>query len=152
MVIDFQWYRYNNGQVIPKELASCDNNSRISHFLFKPIASYGSLSDKERREAMYVFSHHHGLRWDDGFIKLSEFDKIVERLCWSANVVYVKGREKVDFLKRILPCKRIVDVREAGKISPKMPKCMFHTSNYCVCALVIVQELYEFLVNNKYSD
>ncbi|KAK9710840.1 hypothetical protein QE152_g25827 [Popillia japonica] len=47
--------------------------------------------------------------WTEGYTPLSEFDDIVRKLCADAEVVCVKGKEKKEFLSRILD-KRIVDV------------------------------------------
>lgn len=148
VVIDFQWYRFNGKSVIPKELAICDSDRRISHFVFRPFISFGCLSVKDREVARYLFNKYHSLMWEDGFISLNSFDDIVKRFCYEADVVYVKGYEKVQFLKTIINNKNVIDVKEAGRILPGKPSCMFHRSDYCVCALTNVQRLYEFLMNN----
>lgn len=144
IVVDIQWYRGCNGTLIPKELATCDNKFRMSHFVFKPFTSFASLNVQEQRTARYVYNHHHHLKWDDGFTLLSEFDDIIKRLCCECDVVYVKGQEKVDIIRTIVN-KRVVNLTEAEKIKSGKPSCAFHFSSDCVCALSNVKNLYKFL-------
>ncbi|KAK9674646.1 hypothetical protein QE152_g40957, partial [Popillia japonica] len=156
IILDFQWYRFNSDIILPKELASCDSDFKRSHFVFRPVFSFGALtiadqhvanyafykhhglkwtegytplivtlneviscSDRglsfgaltiaDQHVANYAFYKHHGLKWTEGYTPLSEFDDIVRKLCADAEVVCVKGKEKKEFLSRILD-KRIVDV------------------------------------------
>lgn len=150
IVIDFQWYRFN-GNMIPKELATCDDEFRRSHFLFKPIFSFGSMTAEDQRVARYVFSYYHGLKWEDGYTVVGEFDEIIKRLCFGVDLVFVKGREKLEYLKCILD-KRIIDLVDAQKIMRGKPSCSFHTGNYVVCAMSNVEALYKFLVDIRLSE
>lgn len=145
VIIDFQWYRCSGESVVPKELAICDDDKRISHFVFRPITSYASMSVKDREVASYVFNNCHGIKWDDGFVLVSEFDEIIRRFTRGVDVVYVKGYEKLRFLKNIIGNKNVVDLKEADKILPGVPSCMFHYNKWVVCALSNVQKLYIYL-------
>lgn len=145
VIIDFQWYRFNGNGVVPKELAICDSDYRVGHFVFRPFTSFGCLAIKDREVARYLFNNYHGIMWNDGFMPLTSFDDIVISFCYDADVVYVKGYEKVQFLKSIISNKQIVDVKEAGKIMPGKPSCIFHRLDYCVCALTNVYKLYDYI-------
>lgn len=145
IVIDFQWYCYETYTLIPKELATCDSDCRRSHFIFKPVLSFASLKDEDKRVARYAYNYHHGLRWEEGYISVSEFDRIIKRLCSDVDVVYVKGREKLEFLKSILN-KRIIDLVDANKITKEEASCSFHVGESVVCALTNVERLYRHLM------
>lgn len=146
IIVDLQWYCFDTHSIIPKELATCDSDYRRTHFLFKPVLSFASLKEEDKRVARYVYSYHHGLRWEEGYISVSEFDGIIKRLCADAKVVYVKGREKADFLQSILN-KRIIDLVDVDKIRREEPSCSFHVGSSVVCALTNVERLYHQLMN-----
>lgn len=145
IVIDFQWYRCGIHGVIPKELATCDTHFKRSHFVFKPVLSFDALTDEDKRVARYAGCYH-GLRWEEGYICATEFEGIIKRLCADVNTVYVKGREKLEFLKRILENKRIVDLIDADKIRSEEPSCSFHVGDSVVCALTNVERLHKYLM------
>lgn len=144
VILDFQWFTISRNNVIPKELASCDSEHKKSHFLFKPIVSFGALSEEDQRVARFVTGSYTGLNWEGGFTNSCEFDAIVKQLCRNVDVVYVKGRQKLDFLKHIVN-NRIVDLLEAGKITRGIPSCPFHNGNFVVCALRNVELLYTYI-------
>lgn len=145
IIIDFQWYRYNTHSIVPKELATCDSDFKRTHFVFKPVLSFASLKEEDKSVARYVYNSHHGLGWDEGYICVSQFDVIIKRLCANVDVVYVKGKEKLEFLKSILN-KRIVDLIDADKIIKEEPSCSFHVGNDVVCALTNVERLHKYLM------
>lgn len=145
IILDFQWYRFNSDIILPKELASCDSDFKRSHFVFRPVFSFGALTIADQHVANYAFYKHHGLKWTEGYTPLSEFDDIVRKLCADAEVVFVKGKEKKEFLSRILD-KRIVDVVCAEKIRKGKPACGFHASEFAVCALANVERMYAYCI------
>lgn len=151
IIIDFQWYRFNSHTLIPKELASCDGEFRRSHFIFKPVMSFGAMAVEDQRVARYAFSQCHGLKWEDGYVNAGTFDEVVKRLCMCVDVVFVKGREKLEFLKCIVD-KCIVNLVDVEKITRGKPSCSFHVGNYVVCALSNVEKFYTFLLDAKLRD
>lgn len=144
VIVDFQWYRFNKNILVPKELATCDSDFKRSHFVFKPVTSFGVLTEENQRVARYVYSYHHGLKWEDGYVAAGDFDEIVKRLCMGADLVFVKGREKLEFLKSIIDTK-IVDLVYADKIRRAEPGCGFHVGDEVVCALSVVERLFTYL-------
>lgn len=144
VIIDLQWYIFNRNHLLPKELASCDINGRISHFVFKPVISFASLTSKDRNVDRYVYHNHHKLKWEAGFTELGELDEIIRQLCHKVDIVYVKGEQKAKFLRRIVN-KRVMDLVEANKVLHGKPMCTFHASDSSVCALSNVQALYNYL-------
>lgn len=81
IIIDFQWFRLNKYDFIPKELASCTNTYKKSHFVFKPPFSFNTITKEDRRVARHTTSYHHGIHWMDGYTACSAFDEIIRRLC-----------------------------------------------------------------------
>ena len=52
----------------------------------------------------WVYRNHHGLHWDSGFVPYREAAKLITNsLNWQNDIflVYVKGREKLNFLKKL---------------------------------------------------
>lgn len=144
IIIDFQWFRFNKNNFIPKELASCTFDYKKSHFVFKPPLSFCSITRDDRRVARYTSAFYHGLNWIDGYTPCSVFDEIIKRLCVNIDVIYVKGRQKVDYLRNIVD-KRIVDLVHADNIRRGEPSCAFHINNYAVCALLNCERLYDYI-------
>lgn len=145
VIVDFQWYRFNKYILVPKELATCDNEFKRSHFVFKPVTSFGALTEEDQRVARHVYKYHHGLKWEDGYVAAGQFDEIVKRLCMGADIVFVKGREKLEFLKSIID-KKIIDLVYAERIRKCESSCVFHVGDQVVCALSVVERLFKFLV------
>lgn len=151
IIIDFQWFRLNRANIIPKELASCTSDYKKSHYIFKPPFSFATLTNEDRQVARYITAFHHGLNWCDGYISCSVFDEIIKRLCADVEVVYVKGSEKVKYLRNILD-KPIRDLVRAENISRGTPSCSFHISNYVVCAASNCERFYWHLMRGEGID
>lgn len=141
IILDIQGFMVNDGEFVPKELASYDSDDRISHHVFQPSHSFSSLSSKYRNTANWLMLHHHCIEWNDGFVPLSQFDHIIRYLTRNVQKVYVKGSEKIKFLQNIVPI-RIIEVDEhVRKFSKGTPMCTFHRGRVSMCALSNVHYL-----------
>lgn len=135
-VVDVQGY-YTN-EFILKEITilSCDYKL-ISHFILKPPFPWHSLDQKYKRQAIWLYRHHHGLRWSDGFVDYYEFmNQQIYELLKEATVIYVKGNQKYDFLSSLNLNATIVDVSETSSLKKYISKkrCLNHHKNDGICS------------------
>lgn len=81
-----------NNEFVPKELSISDKYGRLYTFLFKPPTPFRLLSQEDKTQARWVENNHHGLRYGDGHISLSEINKILYKFINCKNqVFFVKG-------------------------------------------------------------
>ena len=77
--------------------------------------------------------NHHCIDWNEGFTPAFLLPKIIERLLRDLDTVYVKGKEKAEYLQRFMT-KEIVELEEQPTLRESTPSCMFHTNPLCICA------------------
>lgn len=144
IILDIQGFIVNNNDFEPKELASYDSEHHISHFIFQQSRSYSSLSAKNRNTANFLSNSHHCIEWYSGFTPLSQFDAIVTQLSRTAMVVYVKGFEKAEFLRRIIntPIVQLDDSDPSIKLQLTKPMCPYHKRENAMCSLSNVNYLF----------
>lgn len=152
IILDIQGFMVNEDQFVPKELASCDSNKCITHHVFQPSSSIASLPSKYRNTANWLMTHHHCIDWKVGFIHPMEFDAIVKYLCRNVKKVYVKGPEKIKFLRHIISAPIFALEGSIYKLEMGIPSCAFHSRRRSMCALSNVRHLQEVVeegVQNK---
>lgn len=142
--MDIQGFKTSDKIFTPKELAAY-NGDCISHYLFKSPFPFTSLPQHLQKQATWLMTNHHCIDWDEGFTPAFQFPRILRRLLRDVDVVYVKGREKVTFLKRYTD-KPIIEIEEQPALSPTHSSCMHHMKPVCYCALSNVYHLYNHYV------
>lgn len=140
-IIDVQGFKISEKEFIPKELAAFDG-SKFTHFIFKPPYSFHHLPEPMKKQASWLIDHHHSINWDEGFTPIYQFKNIIIRLTKSADRIYVKGREKSNFLRKFTT-KIITELDEHPAMQESEPKCFYHNKPKCICALSNVILLYE---------
>lgn len=147
LVVDFQGFKLENNKFLVKEFA-CYDGLRISHYVFKPPFPLRMLSPDLHRQAVWLMNNHHGIDWKAGFTPLHQFGGIVDQLTKGADMVYVKGREKLDILKKY--CTRpVYEFDEHPPLERTQPKCFHHNNDICACALSNVFFLYDNFIMAK---
>lgn len=141
IIIDIQGFVTSNKVFTPKELAAFDGK-KLAHYIFKPPFSFDCLPPHLKTQANYLINNHHCIRWESGFTPVHKFKDILNDITSSFDVIYVKGREKTEYL-RGLTAKPIVECAEQPKISLQEPLCFYHSKTSCVCALTNVYNFYE---------
>lgn len=146
--LDIQGFR-NNGDFILKELAFVSyDGDVIAHHLFQAPFSFSLLSDKDKITNSWLSSNYHFLPWYSGTVKYTKLPLIIEEIAQKYDTVYVKGKEKLNFLKVYFPygC-NVVDLEEYGcpsllSLSRKsQPTCI---KQHRYCALSICMRLREW--------
>lgn len=96
-VIDLQCYKPRDlNSYIVKELALFGVGNPLSfNFVIKPPRKYFP----KVTDLAYVRERIHGIEWRDGYISFNDAIQIVQQVCANAESVYVKGAERVNYLK-----------------------------------------------------
>lgn len=144
LVLDVQGFTVENKRFIVKELASFDG-SRISHYIFKPPFPRDLLPDELQRQTSWLTEHHHCIEWASGYTPLHQVSKILQELTSKADRIFVKGKEKADYLRKY-STKPITELDEHPRIIARPASCLAHTKNICICALSNVYFLYDTFI------
>lgn len=97
--VDIQGFHVQ-GEFYPKEL-SIEIGFKQQHFLFEAPIPYQSLSAGDKKTVRYLENYVHGLRYSSGYIEYGKIDEILKTcLLHAADYVYLRGQQKVDFLKK----------------------------------------------------
>lgn len=151
--VDLQgFYFEKRPKMILKELTIV-NSEKVSHYVFKPSISIGSLSENEKKTVRYLENHHHHLQYQGGIVEPENIEDIIIKdiLQEGVDKIYVLGCIKQQFLKEIfstiqtwrgdyeqLPL--VVNLERTllsniPKIDKNVPLCNHHISNKkCVCS------------------
>lgn len=146
-VIDIQGFLVDS-VFHPKEL-TLKRDSRIIHFLVKPIKPFCALSESDKKQVRYLQGHHSGLSYNSGYVECADIPSLLETYLWGVDCVYVKGHQKGHFLRDILDIE-VVNVESYLGV-PKFKKdatiaCPHHYTNEpWVCSLRNCEILYEWL-------
>lgn len=142
LVVDVQGFKTTKTTFVPKELAVYDG-CRLSHYIFKPPFAFHMLDDFHKKQAKWLIKNHHCISWEIGFTPAYCFPSIFQRLTNTSDVthIYVKGKEKADYLKT-LTRKPIVELEEHPPLISAEPKCFYHITSPCICAVSNVYNLY----------
>lgn len=130
------------------------NSSSPNHYIFRAPFSYSKLTASAKKQSLYLTSFVHGFYWDTGFLDYSEILHTIQPLLLPNTIIYVKGNQKVAWLKQIcntssLDCRNIEDLGCRAKLqfNHMRPHCKFH-NRIGLCAYQNVFALTEWF-NNK---
>lgn len=151
LVIDIQGF-FNPPNFIPKEVAVTDGKM-TGHYVFKPLTNR-KFSVKEMKEKNYLEKFHHGIDYNYGNIEFGECGKILRKFLLDSDVVYVRGHQKVDYLRNLLTEEEnknilIFNVESSTpKFDFKEPLCFCHNLKTCICSLRNVRDLFNSVYNS----
>lgn len=100
--IDLQGFKHNVNNFVLKEICII-NNTKIFHSFVKSPYKWNELEEKYKRQAIWLKRNHHGFSWNDGYMNLSYVKNQIYMLSQEEMIIYVKGEEKVTWLKSICP-------------------------------------------------
>jgi len=95
------------------------NNNKLYHYIFKPPYDWYILLKESRQQALWLKCFHHGFNWSEGFTDYFDIYSCIQPLLDTVGhmdaVIYVKGREKVEWLRTLcqyqdINCVNIEDV------------------------------------------
>ena len=157
--VDLQGFVFRNN-FTAKEIAVLRDGQTLSHYIFREPVPWNFLTRAEKSEACWLKLHHHGFRWDDGYVPYCEMRSLV-RAAIGADppLIYVKGLEKRRWLRQILDddgddyllietidadyddVARLTDMDASGTL-----RCGYHARH---CAMRNVCKLYKWWRENN---
>lgn len=129
----------------------------VYHFVFKEPFAYKFVSDACKRGIIWSTIFQHGFYWTDGNVEYKQIDHSVEPLRSPNLTIYVKGTQKVAWLRNILnsdhiDCRNIEDIGCNFRLSDQHGSCRMncgqHKQKVKICALRNVRLLEEWYDNN----
>lgn len=103
ILIDIQGFKENKNNFILKEICLETKNLQFHDIIKSPARLEKKLDKKHRRQVKWLTKHFHGISWSDGYITLNEMRRTLCSIFNNKNIhIYVKGEEKIDWLKQIL--------------------------------------------------
>ncbi|CAH1107018.1 unnamed protein product [Psylliodes chrysocephalus] len=95
------------------------------------------LNEEFHRQAIWLMANHHGLNWNHGFTPLHEFHNIIQNVTKNVEAVYVKGREKAQYIRKysLAP---VFEMDEHPALPKLPPKCPHHLILTCINDNLIV--------------
>ena len=143
LVLDVQGFKNEKNQFLIKEFAGY-NGSYTFHCIFKPPFEYEDLSKEYKKQANWLMAYHHCIDWEAGFTDYNLFPNIIQHLTKNVVQVYVKGKEKADYLSKFLKTP-VLTLPESPPLQQQQKSCFFHSRDICMCALTNVYTLYNCL-------
>ena len=103
LCVDIQGFTLTpNNDFFAKEIA-ITNGRQSSHYLFEMPIKYSSLSEDDRRRVKYATFKVHGLLYgSNDHIEYSKISSIILQEICDADIVYVRGHQKKEFLDNLL--------------------------------------------------
>lgn len=111
LFVDVQGFKNDENEFIVKELALA-TPEYTEVFLIKPPFSYTNLTRSEKRQTRWI-EKNRGICWSEGFIDYREFRRIIKPIL-NGKKLFVKGLEKIEWIKKLCNNCAIVDVGEKG--------------------------------------
>lgn len=154
-IVDVQGFKDQHNKFIVKELAFLTSENNIQHFIFQSPFKFANLTPTVKRQVNWLKRNLHGFGWDDGYIVYPHLYTTVPPLLFE-RIIYVKGSEKVRWVKDFLGKHTTVLDIETELQCPKLSWLRFHSHENmsCMahngqCALQNVFAIRNYLVNRK---
>uniref|UniRef100_A0ABD2WN03 Uncharacterized protein n=1 Tax=Trichogramma kaykai TaxID=54128 RepID=A0ABD2WN03_9HYME len=153
-IIDMQGFKAKSTFII-KEMAIIPLNSYNipKLYLFKAPHDFERFSPKNNKSNRWLERYYHRLKWNHGVIAYDELDNILNGVLSNAKRVYVKGFEKISWLRAHNITHEIIDLESMGcpalKSLSRQPACAHHSFNIdAECAMSNVLSLREWMLAN----
>lgn len=139
LFVDIQGFKDENNKFILKELAILSTENEFQHFIVKPPYEFKNLPTAQQNQVRWLCKNHYNFKWESGFISL---DNLVQHLSLvlSGKIIYVKGTEKIAWLKDIfIHIHSIFNLEDYGypsikdlrNLFPNSRKCLLHNGSAC---------------------
>jgi hypothetical protein len=121
--VDLQGFVVNNNNFVLKELSFSfksaqqryiDDNYPRYHYIFSAPFAWKYVDDISRKRSIWLTAFHHGFYWTQGDLSYEKIRACIAPLMEKDLVIYVKGSQKVDWLKQLckhyeIDCRNIED-------------------------------------------
>lgn len=146
MFVDVQGFQPEPETFVACEIAICplDEPSKLVHAIFSQQIPYIYLSYAQRKRIDYCRRHIHGLRWSTSSSNRQEFvSKFLADHIPAHSVVYVRGTQKLLFLRRFGPSEATyleLYTPSVRYLAPVGRHCQSHADNSLRCAAECVSQ------------
>jgi len=102
-IVDLQGFSGPKGQFELKEVAILAHGMTLPVvYRFAPPCSWTDLAPEIRRRNAWLERHYLGLKWGSGTTPCDRVQEILHSHLGLIEVIYVKGRQKVEWLRMLL--------------------------------------------------
>lgn len=165
VIVDVQGFKTDSNDFIVKEIAmQCGRNVLV--LLVKPPFPFYNLTKTERNQVCWI-ERNRFFFWNEGFIPYTNYKNYIVNYLKNKPIIYVKGTEKVKWIRKILDsdinvdddqkCFNIVNIEDFGcpnllslndnyKECSEVYNCIYHSKH---CALRNVNCLMKWFNENK---
>ena len=147
LIVDVQGFKIENNKFIPKELAAYDG-SKICHYVFRPPFDIRYLPPNLHKQAVWLMKNHHCISWNEGYTPIHKVSEIIKNFTEKADHVYVKGREKSEYIRKY-SLKPVIELDENPSLQENEAHCFYHSKSPCICALTNVYNFYNNHLMNE---
>lgn len=99
-IVDLQGFKDNSNNFVLKEFSILTKNIKFSDII-KPTFAFSNLNESSRKAVCWLSNYYHGFDWNDGYIDFDELQKTIKPILQN-KLIYVKGDDKICWLKKIL--------------------------------------------------
>lgn len=125
MFVDLQGFKTDKNEFIVKEFAY-DTLDYTQLFLIKPPFPFSKLTKSEKRLTRWL-EIHFGITWHEGYVDFREFKRVIGNHI-KDKTIYVKGLEKIKWIKELYPNCTVIDL---GEKYEKVPNLQELCKKYC---------------------
>ena len=150
--MDMQGFKKPGNDYVLKELAIVPLNTDTEPIvlLFKPPFPWRRLSEKYKRQNLWLELCYHGLAWNSGEYDYDKIGSILQDGLQDAKTIFVNGEDRKKWLERFHF--KVSNITEWGYPDFDYPKqvtvCTNHNGAYkCMCALRNVKLMKYFYLN-----
>jgi hypothetical protein len=109
LFVDLQGFKSSENEFIVKEFGYSTNDYTQS-FLIKPPFAFFTLSEWEKRRVRWI-EKNLGILWREGYVDFREFKRIIVTHLQHKKI-FVKGNEKIKWVKDLCADCNVVDIGE----------------------------------------
>lgn len=134
LIVDVQGFKTTDNEFIVKEIAyiSRYSDSLKKSYILKPPFPWTTLCARYRSVNLWTIRNYHGISWGSGTTPYNILQTEIDKDLSSADVVYVKGSEKVVWMKKRFPLiKKIIDLENLR--CPSLQKLVDCNTDVEVC-------------------
>lgn len=113
-IVDLQGFKDNSNNFIIKEFSFATKNIKFSDII-QSTCAFDELSIPKQKSANWLTDNFHGITWYDGDIDVNELRDTIKPIL-STKIVFVKGEEKIIWLKNLLrdSLQNVVNIETLG--------------------------------------
>lgn len=125
-IVDIQCFK-GKGNLVVKELSIARTAwPEVKTWIFKPPYIGRERCDADLKQDHWLRENHHGLLWEDGDTEYDDLKYVLHAHLSTCEHVFSKGREKCDFLQKILKYRIVLDMEILG--CPSLRKIKYKSS------------------------